>query len=205
MFTGFSDEGFEFLCGIRENNNKEWFENHKKIYTEKIYHPLKDLSTEIFKPFEDTGMICKAGKIYRDASFPPYLHYRDTLWIYIRYDALYWNRTPSLFFEISPEGVEYGFALPKPEARVMEYFRNNLTENPDYFLGMTEKIKSEGIAVGGDEYKRSKPCTVPQAEEFFKKKGISASVKVPREQVSGNLNLPDDIIRVFKILSPLNE
>ena len=204
MFKGFSNETFEFLSGIRENNNKEWFEEHKQIYTEKVFQPLKDLSSDIFKPFENTGMICKTGRIYRDANFPPFLHYRDILWIYVRYDAVYWNKTPSLFFEISPEGAHYGFAIPKPDAKVMERFRENLTENPDDFLNIISKIKRKKITLGGDEYKRSKPCTVPQAEEFFIKKGLSASVRISPSQVL-ETDLPKDVIRVFKAVSPLNE
>ena len=205
MFQGFSEETFEFLSGIRENNNKEWFEKHKNIYTEKVQTPLRELSEEIFKPFENTGMIYKAGRIYRDANFPPFLHYRDVLWIYIRYDALYWNKTPSLFFEISPEGAEYGFSIPKPDAAVMEFFRNDLTENSADFLDIIKKIKRKNIKVSGDEYKRPKPCTVPEAKEFFMKKGLSASVKIPKDEISGNISLPKDIVRIFKAVSPLNE
>ena len=205
MFQGFSEETFEFLSGIRENNNKEWFEKHKNIYTEKVQTPLRELSEEIFKPFESTGMIYKAGRIYRDANFPPFLHYRDILWIYIRYDALYWNKTPSLFFEISPEGAEYGFSIPKPDAAVMEFFRNDLTENSADFLDIIKKIKRKNIKVSGDEYKRPKPCTVPEAKEFFMKKCLSASVKIPKDKISGNISLPKDIVRIFKAVSPLNE
>ena len=85
MFQGFSHEALDFLLGIRFNNDKEWFEPRKKIYTEKVYEPMKALAEEIYAPFEKTGMICKAGRIYRDEKFPPYLHYRDTTWIYVRY------------------------------------------------------------------------------------------------------------------------
>ena len=113
MFEGFSKEAFDFLFDIRINNNKEWFEPRKKIYTQHIYEPLKALTAEIFKPFENTGMISKTGRIYRDESYPPYLHYRDTLWIYIRYNAWDWSKTPTLYFEISPEGAEFGFRISK--------------------------------------------------------------------------------------------
>ena len=36
MFEGFSKEAFDFLFDIRINNNKEWFEPRKKIYTQHI-------------------------------------------------------------------------------------------------------------------------------------------------------------------------
>ena len=41
MFEGFSKEALDFLLGIKFNNNKEWFEERKNIYTDKVYEPLK--------------------------------------------------------------------------------------------------------------------------------------------------------------------
>jgi len=162
MFQGFSQEALDFLLGIRLNNSKEWFEPRKSIYTEKIFEPMKALAEELFVPFQDTeGMMYKAGRIYRDANFPPYLHYRDTMWIYVRYDAWYWNKTPTLFFELSPEGAEYGFRIEKPEASVMERFRSQLSEDHEPFINMVnEVVEKFGLTIGGEEYKRKKPCNV---------------------------------------------
>ena len=78
MFNGFSQEALDFLMGIRLNNSKEWFEPRKEIYTSSIQTPLKELGEELFAPFAETeDMMYKVGRIYRDANFPPYLHYRD--------------------------------------------------------------------------------------------------------------------------------
>lgn len=38
-FAGFSPETFDFLWGIRLNNNKEWFAEHKKDYVDRLYEP----------------------------------------------------------------------------------------------------------------------------------------------------------------------
>ncbi len=207
MFQGFTQDSKEFLRGIRDNNNKEWFTENKKTYTEKVYEPLKELAEELFAPFSDTeGMMYKAARIYRDANFPPYLHYRDTLWIYVRYDAIYWNRTPTLFFEISPDGAEYGFRIAKPDAAVMERFRRQLTENPSEFPEMIEKLeKNHKIVISGEEYKRKKPCTVPEAERFFIKKGLSASVTIPCGRSLYSKRLAKNISEVFRALVPLND
>ena len=207
MFQGFSQEALDFLLGIRLNNDREWFEPRKKIYTEKIFEPMKELGQEIFKPFEDNeDMVCKVGRIYRDEHFPPYLHYRDVLWIYVRYDAYYWNRTPTLYFELSPEGAEFGFRISKPEAAVMERFRAQLSEDADPFLKMAENLERDfGLTFGGDEYKRKKPCSVPEAEKFFLKKGLSAYVKVTDRKELFSRKLREHIDRVFQALVPLND
>lgn len=207
MFKGFSQEALEFLLGIRHNNNREWFEARKSIYTEKVYEPMKALGEELFAPFSGIdGMVYKVGRIYRDESMAPYLHYRDTMWIYVRYDAWYWSKTPTLYFELSPEGAEFGFRISKPEAGVMERFRSQLAEDPESFLGMVAELeKSCGITIGGDEYKRRKPCSVPEAERFFLKKGLSAYVRVASPEELFSRKIAEHTAEAFKSLQPLND
>lgn len=207
MFQGFSQEALDFLLGIRLNNSKEWFEPRKSIYTEKIFEPMKALAEELFVPFQDTeGMMYKAGRIYRDANFPPYLHYRDTMWIYVRYDAWYWNKTPTLFFELSPEGAEYGFRIEKPEASVMERFRSQLSEDHEPFINMVnEVVENFGLTIGGEEYKRKKPCNVPEAEQFFLKKGLSLSKKTGAGDVLFSHKIAEEAVEVFEGLREIND
>ena len=207
MFQGFSQEALDFLLGIRLNNSKDWFEPRKKIYTEKVYEPLKELGAELFEPFSDVeGMMYKVGRIYRDENFPPYLHYRDTMYIYVRYEAYWWNKTPTFYFELSPEGAEFGFRISKPDATVMERFRAQLTEDCKPFLAMIDRLENEyGVTIGGEEYKRRKKCTVPEAERFFLKKGLSAYVKVSKPEELFSRGLLDRANELFQGLVPLND
>ncbi len=207
MFQGFSQEALDLLLGVRLNNSREWFEPRKQVYIDKIYEPMKALGEELFKPFEDAnGMMYKVGRIYRDEKFPPYLHYRDTLWIYVRYEAFWWNKTPTLYFELSPEGAEFGFRISKPDAAVMERFRAQLSENCKPFIEMIEKLENEhGVTIGGDEYKRKKPCSVPEAERFFLKKGLSAYLRVSEPGVLFSAELSGRVSRLFDALVPLND
>ena len=207
MFEGFSQEALEFLLGIRHNNNKEWFEPRKAIYTEKIYEPMKTLGEELFAPFSDIdGMMYKVGRIYRDENFAPYLHYRDTMWIYVRYDAWYWSKTPTLYFELSHEGAEFGFRISKPEAAVMERFRSQLSEDSKPFLDMISELEEKyGLTVGGDEYKRKKPCNVPEAERFFLKKGLSVYAKVSDPDELFSRKVAEHTAEVFKAVQPVND
>ena len=207
MFKGFTQETFDFLAGIRTNNNKEWFEEHKAVYTESVLSPLKELGEELFRPFDGTaGMMYKVGRIYRDATFPPYLHYRDVMWIYVRYEAMYWNKTPALFFELSPEGAEFGFRIAKPEPALMERFRKMLADDPETFPDMVERCRKEyGMKLSGDEYKRCKPCENESLKCFFNKKGLALSVTVP--SVDNELfssELVTHVNSVFKALVPIN-
>ena len=88
MFQGFTPETIDFLWGIRMNNNRDWFLEHKKQYTSTLYEPMKELGKALFEPFLDKpGNIYKVSRIYRDQRMHPPEPYKESLWICIRQDV----------------------------------------------------------------------------------------------------------------------
>ena len=173
MFTGFTPETVDFLWGIRLNNNREWFQEHKKDYVNFLYEPMKALGKDLFQPFlERSGDICKVSRIYRDARMHPPEPYKESLWICIRQDVEWWGENPCLYFEINPEGVDYGFFIWKPRTATLEDFRRRIAAKPDEFLGMVEKVESAtGQKVLAECYKRPKPCDDPALQPYFAWRG----------------------------------
>ena len=47
MFTGFENEIIDFFWGIRFNNRRDWFGEHKETYVKKIYEPMKALAAQV--------------------------------------------------------------------------------------------------------------------------------------------------------------
>ena len=162
MFEGFSPETVDFLWGIRMNNNREWFLEHKKNYVNYLYEPMKALGKDLFTPFLDRpGNLLKVSRIYRDARLHHPLPYKESLWICIRRDVEWWAENPCLYFEIRPEGVSYGFCLWRPRPSTLEAMRKRWAENPNEILDLLKKTeKATGVPVTADLYKRPKeaPC-----------------------------------------------
>ena len=173
MFTGFSPETVDFLWGIRMNNNREWFTANKKQYTTTLYEPMKALGQELFQPFVDKpGNLLKVSRIYRDARMHPPEPYKESLWICIRQDVDWWAENPCLYFEINPEGVDYGFFIWKPRTATMEDFRRRIAAKPDEFLTMVREVEEAvGQKITADCYKRPKPCDNPDLLPYFAWKG----------------------------------
>ena len=148
MFEGFSPETVDFLWGIRMNNNRDWFLEHKKDYVNYLYEPMKALGKELFEPFlERPGNLLKVSRIYRDARLHHPLPYKESLWICIRRDVDWWAQHPCLYFEIRPEGVTYGFVLWQPTTAMLEQFRQTIAARPEEFLRLirdTEKATDRG-------------------------------------------------------------
>ena len=182
MFTGFTPETIDFLWGIRMNNNRDWFLEHKKQYVDTLYQPMKSLGADLFQPFLNrTGDILKVSRIYRDARLHHPQPYKESLWICIRRDVEWWAENPCLFFEIRPEGVSYGFSLWKPKSSAMEAFRRRLAAHPEEFPEILERVQKDvGMELTAVCYKRPKEAPSQALAPYFAwKEDISLIVNEP--------------------------
>lgn len=182
MFNGFTPETVDFLWGIRMNNNREWFLEHKQDYVNHLYEPMKALGQDLFLPFRDLpGNLLKVSRIYRDARMHHPVPYKESLWICIRKDVAWWAENPCLYFEIRPEGVSYGFVLWHPRPSTMEQLRQSWAAKPEEFLQLiahTEKVT--GLTVTADVYKRPKEAPIAELAPYYAWKGnISCTVDEP--------------------------
>ena len=205
-FEGYSPETVDFLWGIRMNNNREWFLSHKKQYVQTLYEPTKALGAHLFQPFIDkSGTIIKVSRIYRDARMHHPLPYKESLWICIRPDVEWWAESPCLFFEINPDGIEYGFCFWTPKPAYMKAFRRKIAEQPDTFLKIIKKAeKSTGMTMTAEEYKRPESCPDKRLERFYLwKKNIAMICHEDFSPDTFGPDLGDRVLDCFKKLSPL--
>ena len=206
MFEGFSPETVDFLWGIRMNNNREWFLEHKKQYVDTLYEPMKALGKELFQPYLDKpGELLKVSRIYRDARLHHPLPYKESLWICIRQDVAWWAENPCLYFEITPDGISYGFFIWQPRVATMNDFRQAISAKPDEFLELIRSTEEAvGMPVSAECYKRPKPTEDPRLERFFAWKGKIGCVR--EEPFSDGVFTPELASRVsdfFAKLMPL--
>ena len=208
MFEGFTPETIDFLWGIRMNNNRDWFQAHKKQYVDTLYEPMKALGKELFEPFlEKTGNIVKVSRIYRDQRMHPPEPYKESLWICIRQDVEWWGENPCLYFEINPEGVDYGFFIWKPSTATMEAFRRHITAYPEEFLNLIRSTEEAvGQSIFAEMYKRPKPTDNPALEPYFAWRGqIGCTRHIdPGDNMFGP-ELKHEVADFFEKLTPLYE
>lgn len=204
MFEGYCPETVDFLWGIRLNNNREWFMAHKPDYVKYLYEPTKELGKallDIVKP----GTLVKVSRIYRDSRMHHPLPYKESLWICIRQDVQWWGENPCLYFEINPEGVDYGFFIWQPRVSTMADFRRDISEHPDAFLKLIRKTeKATGVQIQAECYKRSKPTDDPRLERFFAWKGkIGCTIHEDFSDATFGPELGDRVLAFLEKLIPL--
>ena len=207
MFGGYSPETVDFLWGIRLNNNREWFLEHKQDYVKYLYEPTKALGKDLFEIIADKpGTLVKVSRIYRDARMHHPVPYKESLWICIRQDVEWWAENPCLYFEINPDQVHYGFFFYHIRPQVMETIRRDMTENPEKFLKMIQKVeKDTGLRVTADElYKRPKPTDNPKLAPYFAWKGqVGCVVEEEFGPATFGPELGERVGRLLKQLMPL--
>lgn len=71
MFQGYDQQTVDFLWGIRFNNDRSWFQEHKEQYQIHLLAPTRALGEQLYDglhamlPHEP--LILKVSRIYRDA------------------------------------------------------------------------------------------------------------------------------------------
>ena len=208
MFTGFTPETMDFLWGIRMNNNRDWFTQHKGDYVRTLYEPMKELGQAVFQPFlERPGNLLKVSRIYRDARMHPPTPYKESLWLCIRRDVDWWAENPCLYFELNPEGANYGFFYWKPRTSMLEDFRRNISAKPDDFLKLISDTEAAvGQSVTAECYKRPKPTDNPALIPYFAWKGQIGCTReiAPGDRLFGS-QLEEEVSGFFEALTPLYE
>ena len=70
-FQGYTQETVDFLWGIRFNNERGWFMDHKQDYQNHLLAPTRALAEQVYdamhEGFPDEPFLLKMSRIYRDA------------------------------------------------------------------------------------------------------------------------------------------
>ena len=107
-FRGFTEQTNDFLVGIKFNNNKEWFNANKLMYTENVHKPIVALANEVYEKMHEYKKNFnekpKISRINRDIRFSNNKSpYKISKWFFLRGDGSPHIRyeKPTYFFEMS--------------------------------------------------------------------------------------------------------
>jgi uncharacterized protein (TIGR02453 family) len=117
-FEGFSAQLFRFLSGLAENNNKPWFDEHRREYETEVLSPIKAFVAELGPILhmlnEDIETEARVGRtisrISNDMRFhknrPPY---RPVIYVGFARRGQKISCSTLLYAGIYPNGVSVGF------------------------------------------------------------------------------------------------
>ena len=209
MFQGFSDAAIDFLWGVRLNNERGWFLQHKEEYQRYVYQPMRALAEDVFARMDgahpEIGFFCKVARIYRDARR---LHgqgpYRDHLWFCLRGAGEQWHDHPVFWFELTPEEWSSGLGFYCAQASTMAKFRARLDREPEKAAALLKGLEGQReFALAGPAYARAKAAPLPELAAWYNKKNFSFEHVESISPVLYDSGLTDRLCAGMELLLPL--
>ena len=209
MFQGYTQETIDFMWGIRFNNERTWFMEHKEQYQKHLLEPTRALAEQVYDGLREKlphePLMMKVSRIYRDARR---LHgrgpYKDHLWFCVRTGDEDWTGRPTFYFEIAPEYYSYGMGFWHASAATMERFRKQVRSDPRELEKLARAFNRSGrFELVGDEYARDKGAPNELLRPWLQKKNISLQFEKPLDERIFSPQLADEIVEELAELVPL--
>lgn len=193
MPSYFTPDTTQFLKDLEDNNNKEWFDQHKAIYDNYVYQPIKDLVTLMSPVMHgiDSEFELRphraVSRIYRDTRFSKDKSpYKTCMWLTFQrpISREEWMGYPGYFFEITAENYTLGMGLYMPKRKTMDNFRNEISFVRDEFREHAEKdVIARGFKIAGEKYKRPIPSDLDEYfQTWIQRKGVYVAKTLPMDE-----------------------
>ena len=134
-FTGFSEDGLQFLRDLASNNDRAWFQPRKADYERLLKEPLEELCAALGDRFARLDVPLQADpirspfRIYRDVRFSkdksPYKTYISASFPWIGE-----GRGVGGYFSLSPGDAYVGGGMWHPEPARLAAWRSTVAERP---------------------------------------------------------------------------
>ncbi len=208
MFQGYCDATVDFLWGIRFNNERTWFMEHKEDYLNYLQRPTAELAREVqerfLEKFPKEPVNLHVSRIYRDARrLKGRGPYKDYLWFSLRIEHGFESRHPELWFDINPEGWTCGLGFWGARPSMMAAMRKDMDEHPDRMRKLVRAFNRQSdFVLGGEDYKRPKIDPSHELAAWYNKKTINLSRSGQIDDTACSHELADIIVEGFTFLKP---
>ncbi len=187
-FFGFTPETIRFLNDLKENNFREWFEDHREIYEIELLQPFRALVTTLSPAMHNIDPAFEfrphkvLSRIYRDIRFSKNKDpYKTCLWLNFQRIGTSWRDFLGYFIELSTEHCLLGMGLFEPKRKVMDAFRERIEMEPDSFRQLVQSaVMERGFTVEGETYKRPIHNNLPEFfQPWMNRKSVYVIKKLP--------------------------
>ena len=208
MFTGYTDQTVDVFWGIRFNNDRAWFAEHKQEFQDAVMAPTKALAAELYDWFQadypDLHLNLHISRIYRDArrlfGRGPY---KDNLWLSVRTGEDDWTGRPTFYFEIAPDYYGYGMGFWSAAPALMELYRRQIDRAPGELEKLVRRFNRQDVfTLTGPDYARSKGEVSDLLRPWYQKKSLSLQHELPLDEKIFSPALADEIVENFHLLLP---
>jgi len=215
MADFFGEDTFSFLSRLGENNNRDWFNEHKSEYELQVREPalafIRAMQPELarFAP-HFVAVDKKVGgslmRIYRDVRFGKNkAPYKTNIGIQFRHEVGKDVHAPGFYLHIEAGEAFVGAGIWHPDSETLKKIRTYIDAHPTRWNdAMKDKAFSKAFQMGGDSLKRAPkgyPLDHPMITDLKRKDFIAIAPLMPE------LILQDDLVGLigsyFETATPL--
>ncbi|PCI25427.1 hypothetical protein COB57_01750 [Candidatus Peregrinibacteria bacterium] len=161
-FPGFSKKLPMFFAQLEENNNRQWFEEHRSEYEELVKIPVQSFISAMEVPMLALRPYLYVDKrsvfrIYRDVRFSKNkAPYKPWLSLAFWEGAGKKTENPSFFIRIASQNILIGSGFYRFTKPMLDAFRKEITDEKGSkkFEKMVNSLKKKGFTLSGEHYKR---------------------------------------------------
>jgi uncharacterized protein (TIGR02453 family) len=198
-FQGITAGAFEFYEELQDNNNREWWQEHRDRYQSLVKEPLASLLEEL-EPGFGPGKLFRPNRDIRfSEDKSPYKTAQGAV-ASVQEGVGY-------YLQISADGLLVGGGYHSHTPAQLARYRNSVDASGtgEALRQIVEAVAAAGFAVEGEKLK-----TVPRGyarehprAELLKHKSLSASVTLGRQDWLGTPAAVQDIAGLWEDLRPL--
>ena len=211
MFQGYTQGAIDFLWGLKLNNERPWFQEHREEFTTLVDRPTRELAEQLRDEmtglYPKLGLELKVSRIYRDArrlfGRGPY---KDHLWLSLTRPHEEGCAEPVFWFELGPEGYSYGMGFWQAPAVTMAKFRARMDREPKVMEKLARRFQKQDVFVlEGEDYKRPKAAPSRLLTPWYSKKSFALSHDAPHGEPLWSHDLVDLLLEGYEFLLPYYE
>jgi len=218
-FDGFPREALDFLAGLAEHNDRQWFEAHRDVYESALLEPARDLVLAVGEELHRAGIDVHADprvngsifRINRDTRFSKDKRpYKDHL------DLWFWQGEgpsrgcPGFWFRLTATRLLLGAGLYHFDDELLGRYRAAVADDDRgaALLRAAEAVTSRGFHLGGVGYKRPPAGYAtddPARAALLLHKGLFAGIDAPVPREAHDARFPAFCVARYRELVPLQD
>ncbi len=211
----FSNKFIGFFSELELNNNREWFNSNKDLFTNFVKVPFEVfIETVINKIREDDDRILITPKeaifrIYKDVRFSKdKIPYKTNVSAVISEGGRKDFSSPGIYLELSNKGIDFYSGVHFLERTQLQNLREFISDNLDdfYVVINNKKFKRNFGEILGNKNKRIPPefKEIYEVEPLIANKQFYIQKKMSAEKLLSK-NLMKIIMDLYHVAKPLND
>lgn len=216
-FSGFPEEGMQFLKGLKKNNQREWFQPRKQVFEESVKAPMEHLVEALnakmlaFAPEYITEPKRAIYRIYRDTRFSSdKTPYKTHIAASLTRIGMQKHVSAGFYFSVSPDQIEVAAGVYMPGSEQLRILRSHIAEKHEELVDILNNSTLRKLVgeLWGEKFARMPkgyPADHPAGELLRAKQWVLYDTERVDAKIATTNKLLPELVKRFQAMTPFVE